>query len=106
MEEVDQNKQRAAAELTAGMLGGMKHWPMSAQDRIWNWLTPLLKKVLDSNVKTDTLLVWTSFLEVFAFSCATILLVLIGWVLVYVPQSGSSSSAATRGLCYRYIQEL
>lgn len=37
---------------------------MPAQQRLWAWLTPLIPKFLGSNVKTDTLMIWTSFLEV------------------------------------------
>ncbi|KAI5124439.1 hypothetical protein M0805_008323 [Coniferiporia weirii] len=65
---VDQNKQRAAAELIAGMLGGSKHWPTNAQDHLWNWLVPFLGKILGTNVKTDTVLIWSSFLEYMFFS--------------------------------------
>ena len=68
MMEIDQNKQRAAAELLAGVLGGMKHWPLEKQNKIWDWLRPFLDKILGSNVKSDTLLVWTSFLEYMFFS--------------------------------------
>jgi len=60
----DQNKQRAAAELLAGVIGGSKHWPQRAQQRLWIWFTPLIPKALGSNVKPDTLTIWTSFLEV------------------------------------------
>ncbi|EJD55475.1 hypothetical protein AURDEDRAFT_109790 [Auricularia subglabra TFB-10046 SS5] len=60
---IEQNKQRAGAELLAGILGGSKHWPLSKQNQLWDWLTPMLPKVLGSNVKTDTLDIWTSFLE-------------------------------------------
>ncbi|KAL5535214.1 BLM3_1 [Sanghuangporus sanghuang] len=63
LEDTKQDKQRAAAELIAGIVGGSKHWPADAQKRLWTWLTPLLTKVLKSSVKTDTMLVWTSFLE-------------------------------------------
>lgn len=59
----DQNKQRGAAELLAGLLGGSKHWPTDAQDRLWAWFTPILDQVLGTNVKTDTLTIWSSFLE-------------------------------------------
>ncbi|KAH8120571.1 ARM repeat-containing protein [Phellopilus nigrolimitatus] len=61
--DVDQNKQRAAADLIAGILGGSKHWPSDAQERLWTWFTPFLGKILGSNVKTDTMFMWTSFLE-------------------------------------------
>lgn len=60
----DQNKQRGAAELLAGLLGGSKHWPTDAQDRLWSWFTPKLDDILDTNVKTDTLTIWSSFIEV------------------------------------------
>src|SRR5258708_5319264 len=81
LEDTDENKQRGAAELLAGLIGGArsstiirgcsadsppgsKHWPMPAQQRLWAWVTPLIPKFLGSNVKTDTLMIWTSFLEV------------------------------------------
>lgn len=48
----------------ANSLLGSKHWPMPAQQRLWAWVTPLIPKFLGSNVKTDTLMIWTSFLEV------------------------------------------
>ncbi len=64
LKDVDYNKQRAAAELLAGLLGGMKHWPTHAQGRVWEWLIPFMDKVLGSSVKSDTLTVWTSFLSV------------------------------------------
>ena len=67
IDDVDQNKQRAAAEILAGILGGMKHWPVDSQQRIWLWITPSFAKILGSNVKTDTLSIWTSFLEVCSF---------------------------------------
>lgn len=67
MGDTKQDKQRAAAELIAGIVGGSKHWPVDAQKRLWTWLTPLLTKILNSSVKTDTMLVWTSFLEVRCF---------------------------------------
>lgn len=64
LDDTDQNKQRAAAELLAGLVGGSKHWTQKAQQRLWNWLTPLIPRALGSNVKPDTLTIWTSFLEV------------------------------------------
>jgi proteasome activator subunit 4 len=78
----EQNKQRAAAELLAGVLGGTvntythtatvltisyvgsKHWPTNMQQRLWQWFKPLMKKIFNQNIKTDTLMIWTSFLEV------------------------------------------
>ncbi|KAF8587302.1 hypothetical protein K439DRAFT_1645895 [Ramaria rubella] len=63
LDDSDQNKQRAAAELLAGVIGGSKHWTQEAQRRLWAWVTPLIPKTLGSNVKPDTLTIWTSFLE-------------------------------------------
>lgn len=57
----DKNKQRAAAELLAGVLNGSKHWPQEAQDQIWQWFTPYIKKMLDQSMKTETVPIWTSF---------------------------------------------
>ena len=54
LEDVDQNKQRAAAEMMAGVLGGMKHWPQTKQEHIWKWCMPHLEKALGSNLKPDT----------------------------------------------------
>ncbi len=77
----DQNKQRAAAELLAGILGGMslcvrngnflmlvnagsKHWPTKKQQTLWAWFAPHMKKIFSQNIKTDTLPIWSSFIEV------------------------------------------
>ncbi|KDQ54765.1 hypothetical protein JAAARDRAFT_71570 [Jaapia argillacea MUCL 33604] len=59
----DKNKQRGGAELVAGLIGGSKHWPRDAQQRLWDWCMPRIKKIMVHQVKTDTLLIWTSFLE-------------------------------------------
>ncbi|KAL0950828.1 hypothetical protein HGRIS_007590 [Hohenbuehelia grisea] len=63
LDDKDQNKQRAAAEIAAGVLNGSKHWPTNKQTALWQWFTPYIKKALEQNIKTDTLLVWTSFLQ-------------------------------------------
>ncbi|KXN83586.1 Proteasome activator complex subunit 4 [Leucoagaricus sp. SymC.cos] len=59
----DQNKQRAAAELLAGVLGGSKHWPTKKQEKLWAWFTPHMRKIFSQNIKTDTLPIWSSFVE-------------------------------------------
>lgn len=41
-----------------------KHWSVEKQTKIWNWFTPNINKIFKQNIKTDTLPVWTSFLEV------------------------------------------
>lgn len=84
----DQNKQRGAAEFLAGLLNGKtdfllskrlskktgaKHWPMHSQKELWDWAMPLLKTTFDSKIKTDTLPVWMSFLEVGPPDCTSLL---------------------------------
>lgn len=64
LDDTDQNKQRGAAELLGGLVVGSKHWPSTAQKQLWDWFTPIISRVLGSNVKTDTLTVWSTFLEV------------------------------------------
>ncbi|KAF8640852.1 hypothetical protein AX17_000500 [Amanita inopinata Kibby_2008] len=59
----DQNKQRGAAEFLAGIIGGSKHWPIAKQIRFWDWFKPYVKQIFKHNIKTDTLSIWTSFLE-------------------------------------------
>ncbi|KAF8624763.1 hypothetical protein AX15_005657 [Amanita polypyramis BW_CC] len=58
----EQDKQRGAAEFLAGVIGGSKHWPISKQLRLWEWFIPFIGQIL-KDIKTDTLSVWTSFLE-------------------------------------------
>ena len=76
----DQNKQRGAAEFLGGLLNGKaecfftlkqssqstgaKHWPMQSQKKLWDWAMPLLKATFSNKIKTDTLPIWMSFLEV------------------------------------------
>ncbi|EGN99641.1 hypothetical protein SERLA73DRAFT_159863 [Serpula lacrymans var. lacrymans S7.3] len=59
----DQNKQRAAAELLAGVLNGSKHWSTVKQDTLWEWALPFIKQIVGKDIKTDTLPIWTSFFE-------------------------------------------
>ena len=78
----DKDKQRGAAELLAGMLSGerscdfmmafmtyanhqaSKHWSVEKQTKMWDWFAPNMASIFKQNIKTDTLPVWTSFLEV------------------------------------------
>lgn len=85
----DKDKQRGAAELLAGMLSGKhlcysttistayvtfsasKHWSVEKQTKIWDWFSPNINMIFKQNIKTDTLPVWTSFLEVRMDMCLT-----------------------------------
>lgn len=67
IKDKDQNKQRAAAEILAGLLNGSKHWPSSKQDKLWVWFTPHIDTILRKNIKSDTISIWSSFLEYIFF---------------------------------------
>jgi proteasome activator subunit 4 len=97
IENPDQNKQRGAAEFLGGLLNGkvdflfevvlskstgVKHWPMHSQKDLWDWAMPLLKATFGSRIKTDTLPIWMSFLEVGHLSC-TSLFVSDGWQYIF-----------------------
>ncbi|KAJ7597613.1 hypothetical protein C8J56DRAFT_1001469 [Mycena floridula] len=62
IEDKDQDKQRAAAEFLAGVINGSKHWPTNKQQLLWDWVNPFWKSIFQ-NLKTDTLTIWTSFIE-------------------------------------------
>ncbi|KAH8835425.1 hypothetical protein DL96DRAFT_1702409 [Flagelloscypha sp. PMI_526] len=55
--------QRAAAELLAGTVGGSKHWPVLKQNQLWDWFSPQIPVLLSRELQTDTLPIWTSFVE-------------------------------------------
>ncbi|KAF9270499.1 ARM repeat-containing protein [Marasmius fiardii PR-910] len=57
------DKQRAAAELLAGVIGGSRHWPLEKQQVLWKWYKPYITKIFGANLKSDTVSIWTSFLE-------------------------------------------
>ncbi|PCH33392.1 ARM repeat-containing protein [Wolfiporia cocos MD-104 SS10] len=63
----DKNKQRAAAELLAGLIGASKHWPTTSQAELWEWLRPHLKTVFGQQ-SNDTLPVWMTFFEYVFFN--------------------------------------
>ncbi|KAI7863239.1 hypothetical protein BDF14DRAFT_1734412 [Spinellus fusiger] len=60
------NQQRAAAEVLAGLIRGMKHWPVAELTKTWAWLFPLLQKTFAS-ITPDSLTYWESFVKF----CAT-----------------------------------
>ena len=46
---------------------------MHNQKELWDWAMPLLKTTFGSRIKTDTLPVWMSFLEVGRLDCTPLL---------------------------------
>ncbi|KAL4069445.1 hypothetical protein J3A83DRAFT_4095440 [Scleroderma citrinum] len=59
----DKNKQRAAAELLAGILNGSKHWSSEDQQHVWDWAQPLAQRTLNQTMKTENVPIWVTFLE-------------------------------------------
>ncbi|ORZ04733.1 hypothetical protein BCR42DRAFT_474389 [Absidia repens] len=56
----NKNNQRAAAELTAGLIRGTKHWPLHQVDQLWTgWLNDVLKTTL-AVVTPDAHSYWAS----------------------------------------------
>jgi proteasome activator subunit 4 len=78
------DKQRALAEFIGGLiegplillspifpaahcrLVGSKHWPLSKQHELWQWFQPVMVDIFSQKLKTDTVTIWASFLEVCA----------------------------------------
>ncbi|GAA94209.1 uncharacterized protein L969DRAFT_375946 [Mixia osmundae IAM 14324] len=58
----DRHQQRAAAELLSGIIRGSKHWPMTLQDALWSWVTPLLP-IIFARIAPDTQTMWEMFVE-------------------------------------------
>ncbi|KAI9261229.1 hypothetical protein EDC94DRAFT_122877 [Helicostylum pulchrum] len=56
------NSQRAASEILAGLIRGTKHWSLLKLDLVWDWLTPLLRKLFNS-ITPDSLTYWESFVR-------------------------------------------
>lgn len=61
------NQQRAGAELVAGLVLGMKHWPIAKSAKVWEWLSPLLQKTF-ANITPDSLTYWESCVRYCAVS--------------------------------------
>ncbi|KLO18849.1 hypothetical protein SCHPADRAFT_819201 [Schizopora paradoxa] len=62
LQDTDMNKQRAAAEFLAGIIGAMKHWPFDKQNKFWDWFTPQLHQILGRTVRPASLSIWASFI--------------------------------------------
>lgn len=57
------SKQRAAAELCAGLVRGTKHWSLNDLDHFWKFLIPALTAAFDATTP-DTLGFWEQFVKV------------------------------------------
>ena len=55
--DADRYKQRAAAEMIAGVLRGSKHWKQSDREAAWNWFVRHMDAIF-AQIKPDTLSFW------------------------------------------------
>jgi len=60
--DTDKFKQRAAAEVLAGLIRGAKHFPGSVSKKLWDWFTPRLPQIF-AKLTLDTLTIWQSFIN-------------------------------------------
>ncbi|KAF9586315.1 hypothetical protein BGW38_007062 [Lunasporangiospora selenospora] len=58
----DKNAQRTVTEIIGGMIRGSKHWKKESLDKMWLWLTPLLKKTFQL-CTPDSLVYWERFVK-------------------------------------------
>ena len=59
----DASKQRAVAEVMAGILKGMKHWSEKKSNRLWAWALPLVSSALQA-ATPESLSYWTEFVNI------------------------------------------
>lgn len=53
----DRFKQRAAAEVIAGLLRGSKHWRKPDREEVWSWFVQRVDSIF-AQIKPDTLSFW------------------------------------------------
>lgn len=56
-EDQQESHQRCAAEMVAGLIRGSKHWPWDMTKELWDWLVPVLRKLL-GKVTVETIGDW------------------------------------------------
>lgn len=55
----DRFKQRAGAELIAGLLRGAKHWRKDSSTKLWDWFMMRIGQIF-AQMKLDTVRFWES----------------------------------------------
>ncbi|KAH9081608.1 hypothetical protein EDB83DRAFT_2512470 [Lactarius deliciosus] len=55
--DTDRFKQRAGAEMLAGLTRGAKNWPKQHSDQLWSWVLSRLDRMY-TNIKPDTIGFW------------------------------------------------
>ncbi|KAI9335160.1 hypothetical protein BDR26DRAFT_936675 [Obelidium mucronatum] len=58
----DKSKQRAAAELLAGLVRGSKNWSIPKTEKLWGWVMPILETAFQT-ASTETVRFWIDFLN-------------------------------------------
>jgi hypothetical protein len=66
----EKSKQRAGAEILAGLVRGSKHWSKSKMEKFWSWASPLIITGLQAST-ADSLRYWVDFLNSISV-CVTI----------------------------------
>ncbi len=57
VDEDNESSHRCAAEIIAGLIRGSKHWSYDMTASLWEWLTPLLRKVM-SKITVESFSDW------------------------------------------------
>jgi proteasome activator subunit 4 len=57
LNDSDKFKQRAGVELLAGLLRGIKHYPLASSEYVWTWTIERLNRVFPQ-IKPDTMSIW------------------------------------------------
>jgi hypothetical protein len=58
----EKHQQRLAAEVISGLIRGSRNWSTEKLDKLWEWLTPILKTVLQ-NVTQESIDDWISCIQ-------------------------------------------
>ncbi|KAH9964279.1 hypothetical protein BC827DRAFT_1190239 [Russula dissimulans] len=62
--DADRFKQRAGAEVVAGVTRGAKNWPKQRSDQLWSWVISRLGRIY-ANIKPDTIGFWEATINAF-----------------------------------------
>jgi proteasome activator subunit 4 len=66
--DTDRFKQRAGAEMLAGITRGAKNWPKQRSDQLWSWVLSRLDRIF-ANIKPDTIGFWEAAIAVSIPQC-------------------------------------
>ncbi|TCD70651.1 hypothetical protein EIP91_002372 [Steccherinum ochraceum] len=97
--DADRFRQRAGAELLAGLLRGSKHWPAKKYDALWSWIMSRMNRIF-AQIKPDTLSFWENmFNEQLSDRDYRRVQPLVNWILALPLEfHGDSAFAMTKTL--------